>query len=253
MYVYICQDTPESIFTAIYNIYENRHNLPDTRILLEWEPLLMAEYIEVETEREKSEKVVRTLLRKFGEEDTHFLFWTLSSYREEKAEAVYKTIAYGLRHGIKPGHLFDHLADKYVLTAHKLALNARREAQHLKGFLRFQELANGIMYAIATPRNHVLPELMEHFSDRFPAENFMVLDEVRGCIGVHQALGNWFLVMDQEAFERIKMTEVSEKELDYEELFRKFCQTIAIQERRNELLQRNMLPLHFRTHMTEFQ
>ena len=81
----------------------------------------------------------------------------------------------------------------------------------------------------------------------------MVLDEVRGCIGVHQALGNWFLITDPEAFERIKTTEVSEKELDCEELFRKFCHTIAIQERRNEKLQRNMLPLHFRAHMTEFQ
>ena len=252
MYVYICQDSPEGIFTAIYNIFENKHNLPDTRLLLEWEPLLLAEYIEVEADAEKSQKVLRTLFRRFGQEDTHLIFMALASSDPEKAEAVYRTIAYGLAEKVRPGHLFDHLADRYVLYAHKLSLNARRECQHFKGFLRFRELKSGGMYALINPKNNLLPELMEHFLDRFPSENFMILDEVRQQIGIHRSREGWFMTIDPEAFERIKATEVSEMQLYYEELFQKFCKTIAIKERRNEGLQKNLLPLRYRTHMTEF-
>lgn len=252
MYVYICQNSSEGIFTAIYNIYENKHNLPDTRILLEWEPLLMAEYIEVETDAEKSEKVLRTLFRRFGQADTYLIFMAMASPDPEKAESVYRTISYGLANKIQPGHLFDHLADRAILYTHKLALNARRECQHFKGFLRFRELKNGGMYALINPKNDLLPELMEHFSDRFPSEDFLILDEVRNLIGVHKARENWFLTKDPVAFEKIKTTEVSGKQTYYEELFKRFCKTIAIKERGNEDLQKNLLPLRYRTYMTEF-
>ena len=253
MYVYICEDTPEGIFTAIYNIYEDRHNLPDTRLMTQWEPLLLAEYISVKPDTEKSGKVLRTIYRTFGEADVHSLFFALSAPDGEKAEAVYKTIAYGLKNKVSPGHLFDHLADRYVLKTFKLAKNAGRECHHFMGFLRFQELENGILFAAAEPRNHVLAELMEHFSDRFPGENFMILDEGRRLFGVHKAGEKWFLTNDNGISEKIKMTSLSEKEGYYAGLFRHFCKSIAIKERKNTDLQMNMLPLRYRAHMTEFQ
>ena len=253
MYIYICKDTPESIFTAIYNIYEDRHNLPDTRILLDWESILFAEYITVEEDAEKAAKVIRTIHRQFGEEDAYHIFMAVSAPAEDKAEAIYKAVAYGLRNKVKPGHLFDHLADRYVLQTYKLGLNASREAQHLKGFTRFRELENGIMFAPIKPKNNVLPELMEHFSDRFPAENFMVLDEGRQLFGIHKAGERWFLAAEEGVAEQINQAAVSEAEIFYSGLFKHFCKSIAIEARRNTDLQRNLLPLRFRPYMTEFQ
>lgn len=252
MYVYLCKDTPESIFTAIYNIYEDKHNMPDTRLLLEWEPLLLAEYIAVEADADKATKVIRTIHRQFGEHDAHYIFMALSSPSSDKAEAVYRTIVYGLQNKVKPNHLFDHLADRYVLRAHKLGFNANRECQHLKGFLRFRELENGVLFSTIAPKNHILPDLMEHFSDRFPSENFMVLDEGRQVFGIHKAREKWFLASGEGVMERIKMTPVSASEEYYSGLFKHFCKTIAIKERRNTDLQNNMLPLRFRPYMTEF-
>ena len=45
MIVYQCEDSLESIFTAIYNAYEERRDHADTRISLTDELLLFAEYI----------------------------------------------------------------------------------------------------------------------------------------------------------------------------------------------------------------
>ncbi|MBQ7776454.1 MAG: TIGR03915 family putative DNA repair protein [Lachnospiraceae bacterium] len=251
-YVYRCEDTLEGIFTAIYNIYRDRHNLPDTRIALEDEYQLFAEYIWVETEPESAVKVMRTCQEKFGERDYYGLSMALMTQDLEKAQAVYKTIAYGLSAKTQRGHLFDHLTDDYVLKAFKLSATANREAHHWVEFLRFRELENGILYAVIAPKCNVMTELMEHFSDRLPSENFAIFDEKRKLFGIHPYRKQWFLATGDELEEHFQDVKYSAAEEKYAELFRHFCKTIAIKERKNTDLQRNMLPLYFREFMTEF-
>lgn len=251
-YVYQCEDSLEGILTAIYNIYRDRHNLPDTRICLAEEYFLFAEYVFVETDTESAMKVMRTVRERFGEQDLDAICMALASYDTEKAQAVYKTIAYGLEAGPAKGHLFDHLSDDNILKAFKLSNTVSREVHHLYGFVRFQELENGILFSDISPKNHVLAALMEHFADRLPSENFAIFDEGRKLYGIHPARGQWFLVGGEELAETMQDVPVSNAEEKYAELFRHFCERIAIKERKNLDLQRNMLPLYFRKYMTEF-
>ena len=69
MKVYRCEDSLEGIFTAIYNIYEDKCDHSDTGISLTGELFLFAEYIDVTTDITKAMKVVNTLKRRLGEED----------------------------------------------------------------------------------------------------------------------------------------------------------------------------------------
>lgn len=251
-YVYQCEDSLEGIFTAIYNIYRDKHNFPDTRICLEEEYQLFAEYIMVETEAENAVKVMRTCQEHFGERDYYSLCMALMTPDMEKAQAVYKTIAYGLKAKPARGHLFDHLTDDYVLKAFKLSATASREAHHWIEFLRFRELENGILYAVISPKCHVMTEVMEHFSDRLPSENFAVFDEKRKLFGIHPYRQQWFLATGEELEERFQTIAFSVEEEKYAELFRHFCKAIAIKERKNTDLQRSLLPLYFREFMTDF-
>lgn len=251
-YVYRCEDTLEGILTAIYNIYGDRHNFPDTRICIEDEYQLFSEYITVETNSESAGKVMKTLREKFGEQNFYDIYMALASYDSGKAQAVYKTIAYGLKNKPDKGHLFDHLSDDNVLKAFKLSNTVSREIHHLYGFTRFRELENSILFADISPKNHVLVWLMEHFSDRLPSENFAIFDVGRKLYGIHPAKGQWFLVSGEKLAESLQDVPVSEAEERYAELFRHFCKHIAIKDRQNLELQRNMLPLYFREYMTEF-
>lgn len=251
-YIYRCEDSPEGIFTAIYNIYRDRRNLPDTGISLTEEYVLFAEYIPVETDFESAAKVMRTCREKFGEKDFYGLCMALGSYDAEKAQAVYKTIAYGLTAKPAMGHLFDHLSDDYVLKAFKLSNTVCRESHHLLGFTRFRELENGILFADISPKNNVLVSLMEHFADRMPSENFAIFDEGRNLYGIHPAGEQWFLAGGEVLMHKLGEVTVSDNEEQYAALFRHFCKRIAIKERKNLDLQRNMLPLYFREYMTEF-
>ena len=92
MIVYRCEDSLEGIFTAIYNIYEDRCRPEDTRISLTEELLLFARYVPVTVDKQKALKVIHTLKRRFGEEDYRKICFALASPDEEKAQAIYRIL-----------------------------------------------------------------------------------------------------------------------------------------------------------------
>lgn len=256
MRVYQCEDSLEGIFTAIFTAYEEKQNPRDTRISLSEELFLFAEHVSVIPHREKTFKVMNTLKKQFGEEDYLMLCLALSSSHEKKAQAVYQTVAAGLKARCARGHLFDNLADDWVNLAFCLARGANNENQHLRGFLRFQELENGVLFARIGPKNNLLTFLMPHFADRMPLENFMIYDEARGLFGIHPAKKQWYLVREDVEILGFNGTEdwgLSKKEREYQELFRTFCHKMAVEGRENRKLQQNMLPLRFQEYMVEFQ
>lgn len=251
MVVYRCEDSLESIFTAIFLAYEEKRNHEDTMLCLTEDPILFAEDIEVKPDREKTRRVMNTLRQKFGMEDYVSICMALASEDEEKAQAVYRTVVSGLARGCGRGHLFDPLSDKNVFKTFALARSVSTEIGHQKQFLRFQELENGILYSRIGPKQDVLVFLMPHFADRLPIENFVIYDEKRNSFGIHPAGREWYLFRGEEANVPAEL-ELSAQERDYQELFRQFCHTIAIKERKNQKLQRGMLPLRFREYMVEF-
>lgn len=250
MIVYLCEDSLEGVFTAIYRAYEEKRDHTDTVLSLTEEPLLFAEYVKVEPDLERTRKVMNTLRRRFGEEDYLALCQALASEDPDKAQAVYRTVVDGLRRNIGRGHLLDNLADDNVHKAFSLSRGTGREISHLQGFVRFQELENKVLYSVIGPRNNVLTFLMPHFADRLPLENFVIFDDRRNLFGIHPSGRQWYLLRGEEAV--TPALKLSEEERQYQDLFRRFCRTIAIRERRNLELQKSMLPLRFREYMMEF-
>ncbi len=262
LHVYQCEDSIEGVFTAVYRIYEDRNNKEDCRISLDEELYLFAEYIPVSADTERTRKVIRTLLRKFGEDDYLTICYALSSRDSEKADAVYHAVAYGLSHGTPPGRLFEHLSDPFIHKVFSLARAAGNECCHLRGFIRFQEMEEGFLFSRIGPKHNLLTFLMPHFADRFPMEHFVIYDEIRGLFGVHpgrreglhtasyQPEMSWYLVQNGEL--EPGNLRISEREEEYQLLFKHFCQELTIESRRNPNLQRNLLPLRFREYMVEF-
>lgn len=252
MYIYRCEDSLEGIFSAIYRVYADHRAEEEIYIRCDEEFFLFAKDIRVETNAEEAIKVIRTLQRQFGEMDYESLCLALTSPEPDKAQAVYETIRYGLKNKPKCGYLFSHLTDAGVLRAMKLSQNAWRERAHLYGFTRFTELENGILFSVVEPKNNVLTGLMTHFADRLPMENFAIYDKGRKLMGIHPSGAPWFLASGEELKEELADISESTEEEMYAQLFCHFCKTIAIGERRNIALQKNMLPLRFRDFMTEF-
>lgn len=256
MFLYRCEDTLESVFTAIYQVYEEHRAKDEVMLVLDEEPRLFSTEVWVAADRERSGKVARSLCRRFGIEDYERVCLALTSTNPEKAQAVYRTIVSGLTLPERNsyGRLFENLGDTEVCKAFKLSRNAGRECCHLEGFLRFEELEGNVLYARVEPENNLLTFLMAHFSNRFPEEDFLIHDVGRRQMGIHkkkEGLDAWFTV-DMAEMQKQPQLRYSTEEVYYQELFRRFCKEIGIQERENAQLQRSLLPLHFRKYMTEF-
>lgn len=253
----LCEDSLEGIFTGIYEAYALRipHEHISLQIGEEETLMLFTSYRQVAADNEKAKKVSRTLRTRFGEADYYTLCMALSSPALEKAQAVYKTVVYGLS-AKRRGRVLEHLSDNNIRRVMELNRGAVNELLHLKGFLRFQELENGLLHAVIRPKNNILPMLAEHFADRFPGENFIIHDEGRNVYALHPTGKEWFLMEGQEAAagveEEKNVLRLSAEEQHYQELFRHFCHNISIKDRKNLKLQGNMLPLRFRPYMVEF-
>lgn len=254
-YMLICEDSMDGIMTAIYEAYQIKkeeriesHDQIHISVADRQGQLLFMHYVEIETDLIKSQKVAGTLQNKLGQETYYYLCMAMLSNGEDKADSVYHAIVTGLQY--RDPKVLERLYLPYVQNTFSYARYANNELMHLRGFLRFAELEQGILYAKIAPKNNIISHLMEHFKDRLPSEDFVIYDENRKIFGLHPKQKQWYLVSDKE-FDQNSII-YSEEEKEYRELFCHFCHSISIKERENPTLQMTMLPLRFRPNMVEF-
>lgn len=252
----ICEDSLEGIFTAVYDAYALREKHEHIHLLTEAEDnyRLFAVYLHSQPDLVKTNKVIKTLRSRLGNEVYLALCQAAASFYADKAEAVYKTITDGITSG-RGRRTMDDLKNPYVARTHELARRTANEAHKEIEFLRFGELEKGVLYAKIGPENNVMPFIMPHFADRLSPENFLIYDEKRNLFGVHPAGKEWYMVSDAAGAEACVETEPvwSDRELRYRGLFTLFHDAIAIDARRNTRLQQQMVPLRFQSYMVEFR
>lgn len=249
----VCEDSIEGIFTGIYEAYALREGHEHIHIQVGEEDnyRLFASYLYIQPDSVKTGKVAGTLRDRLGEDAFFSICRAAASYnKEEKGEAIYRTVVDGITAG-SGRHVMENLRNPYVARTFELARYTANEAHYETEFIRFQELEQGILYAVIGSKNNVIPFIMPHFSDRLSIENFMIYDENHGLFGVHPAKKDWYLVSEPDGFTKENM-QWSHKENQYRELFSMFHKTIGIKERENKRLQRQMCPLRYQEYMMEF-
>ena len=249
----ICEDSIEGIFTGIYDAYALREGHEHIHIQVgEVDNYrLFADYMYIQPDPVKTDKVAGTLRRRLGEQVYLSICRAAASYnKEEKGDAIYRTVVDGITVG-SGSRVMENLKNPYVAKTFELARYTANEAHYETEFIRFQELEQGILYAVIGPKNGVIPFIMPHFADRLSIENFMVHDENHGLFGVHPAKKEWYLVSEPDGFAKESL-QCSQKEVKYRDLFTIFHKTIGIKERENKRLQRQMCPFRYQDYMMEF-
>lgn len=247
--IYLCEDTPDGIFTAIYDAWAA--HLPLERLSIQVEHLhemqLFADYVYVQTNLDKAVKVARSVSSKIGRQAYDMIYNASLSYEVDKIDAVYRFLKLGFRYGKT---VVDMHGQDAVCRVFELKRNVWNEAHSFREFLRFHGSDEGVLIARIRPKNQVLPILADHFSDRFPEENFVILDETHTMAVFHERRKQWYLApLDKEVLEGIWHRKESE---EYEKLWKSFFRSIAISERTNYKCQRNMCALRYRDYMIEF-
>jgi probable DNA metabolism protein len=146
------------------------------------------------------------------------------------------------------------LSDPEMLAVEKAAGRSRHEAHMHCGVTRFSELSDGSFYAPVKPDCDVLVLISDHFAARFGPMRFAIHDIRRGTAVLHEPGRSCELVEGFRLGEgRGPACEIplSERELEVKMLWRLYFETIAIEERKNPLLQRSHLPKKYWSRLTE--
>jgi probable DNA metabolism protein len=254
-HIYLCDDSIDGIFTAIYQAWSSRYGHANIKIEEKSEGSkysnieLFAEYLPVETDYYLAAKVSDSIRRKISEEAFEMCCRTALSDHPGKADLIYRFLILGFAAGPS---IIEHMSNEVVNCIFKVNKYVNNEAHHLLGFIRFSEQENGLLTSTIHPKNNVLTLVTPHFADRLPEERFLIYDENRKLATLHVPGRQWILAqvpeLEQETLEGITI-----REDEYRDLWKAFYQHICIKERVNLKLQRNNLPLRFREDMTEFQ
>lgn len=249
--VFVCEDSVDGIFTAVYDAWASRLGLRNVSIQAgeSQDRLLFTAYRTVETDHEKAASVADTLRRKMGMEDFQTIYQAALSGDGEKGEDIFRTIVLGLAVW-KRKNITRNLQEPSVLRVFERSRAVENEAHKYRMFVRFREMENGLMCAEIEPENQVLPLLGDHFSDRFPMVNFLIYDHTYGQCLFHQAHCQWAILTGVQPEER-QLCRFSEQEREYARLWKGFVDHIAIQERKNPRCQMNFMPKKYWKYMTE--
>lgn len=247
--VYLCEDTVEGIFTAVYDAWADK--APEGQLSIQcresYVPRLFTDVVVVETDDDKAVKVMRSVKGKLGWKVYGMMYHAALSCEEDKNDAIYHFLKMGFKVG---AGVADMHGKAVVCRMFDLQRGVKNEAHFFREILRFHETGQGALIARIKPKNQVLPFVTEHFSDRFPDERFIILDETHLVASFHTGGKEWFLrkMSEEELGRAWELRDNS----GYEDLWRAFFHAIAIEERKNPKCQRNMCAYRYRDYMVEF-
>ncbi len=244
--VYLCEDSLDGIFSAIYTAWEAGTSHTDVRVKNTSTMSFFEEYVELDTDYELSAKVSNSIIRKLSYELYYYVYCACMSDDAGKASYVYKFLQRAFRIG--PG-VIDMLTDSYTAKICELKRAVSNEACRYREFVRFEELDNGVLAGRIAPTYNIIAMIANHFADRMPCENWIIIDTSRNLSVVHVSGKGYILTTDISEDSLFNTHSYSDDEDNFQSLWKRFFDTIAIKERINPKLQRNLMPLKCRTYM----
>ena len=149
-----------------------------------------------------------------------------------------------------------NFGDADVLEVGKIARKVGHEALYLKQFVRFQKAADDLFFAPVRPIYNALPLTIDHFTDRFADQPWVIYD-LRRKYGYYYDLQTareiTFTDDDRLLGGRLDESLMAEDEQLFQDLWRGYFKAISIKERINLRKQRQDMPVRFWQYLTEKQ
>lgn len=251
MKIFTCENGFEGMMTGIYHAWEWSLQNGKEKVALKREPIrqttLFDEYVHVEPDRKKAEKVARSIRRKISYNAYITVYYATLS-EEDVLDDIYLFLQLGFGVGEKVTSM---LTEPCVMKLMEVRRRVGNEAHYWREFTRFDAIGR-VLVSHLEPKNHVLPLLGSHFKDRMPSEDWMIIDDRRRLALVHPRNQSYYLrTLSEEEWVSLQKTE-QQKDV-YQELWKTFFGAITIAQRENKACQRNHIPLWMRKHATEFR
>lgn len=231
----------EGFLTLVYKVYYEKIGVSE--ILKEKPVSLFEDFLEIETDEDNSNKVLDALKTKFTKQNLETI---LNSFMCDSDDFEVNLLHYIVL-GFKNQNELQNINNFCVFYLRNLQKELFHQVHKMTGFTRFEELDDGTLYAKIDTKYNLLYFLGKHFLKRFNNQKYIIHDIKRElafikneyCVGVQNIA----------SFEEPILSDSEEK---FKKLWSQFFKSISIKSRENYKLQRNVVPLWYRTYMNEF-
>lgn len=207
---------------------------------------------EVMTDAERSTTVYEAIERKISRDDLRRIYRAFLSSDPEKENKLLQYIRLGFKLGAKIDQLH---SDPVVFAVQQCEYKVSIETHRIKGLARFTALRNGasggekeVLYCCLEPDHDILELIADHFSDRLKSDPFIMHDKTRNKAVFAQG-GKWYI----SDFSEKDLPRYGRCEQEYQDLWKKYFETIAIKERTNPACQKRFMPVRYWKNLTELR
>lgn len=252
MIAFYYDDTFEGLLSVVFDAYTLK-KFPDAILGgNDVPPLTISDFHVVTTERHKADRVFAGLGRRLTKTGKNTVLLAFLSEQEQTPTLLFRY----MRKVLDSPHPVDtDFADPDILVVDQLAKKVSGESHLLKGFTRFQKTAEGIYFAVISPRYNTLTLLLPHFKERFAIHRWILYDAKRRY-GFFHDLGKLHEVcLDPALVNDGKLAAhlLAEDEFVFQKAWQTYFTATTITERLNLKLQARCLPRRFWSFMTEMQ
>ena len=233
----------DGLLTVVFARYYEKL-MPDEIVVRDMcQQRLDAEYISIETDIRKARRVFDALIKAVPEAAEN-IFYAFSNPNEDKYMDIFRYIllAFSKKHSVDR-----YLKLNYVRNVLQMRRYASMETHKLHGFVRFAQTRSGVLYSEIAPVNDVLYFVALHFTERLISEAWVIHDVKRKKAAIYDM--KELILADTGGFSNVDLIPGEEQ---FQDLFIGFLKSIAIKERSNPKLQRQLLPNRYRPYMAEF-
>ncbi|HLP05208.1 MAG TPA: TIGR03915 family putative DNA repair protein [Paludibacter sp.] len=253
MTIFHYDKTFEGLLTAVFHAY-NRKTFPEKLLGIdEPEPLFVEDNFTVVTAVEESARVWKALEKKLMPITLNLIRYVWLSELPGSDELIFRYIrkTFDSQHSIET-----NFTDDDVLALRNQARKVDKERMRLIELVRFQKAADGVYFAPVSPDHNTLPLILDHFTDRFADQQWVIYDTKRNY-GYYYDLENISEITfgDTNNFQEGKLDEnlMAADEKQFQELWRGYFKAMTIKERLNPKLHRQHLPQRYWKYLTEKQ
>ncbi len=241
MRIFWTDGSNDAFFTAVFYAWKiaDVHITSASNVQAE----LGAEVCKIVAESDKAERV-RNRLSAMDARIVRDIETALLSCDAEKEDKAYRYIRKIIQNGAKYRYA---KSDPDVLALDDMLRKVTNEAHLFKGFLRFIESKNGVMYAPYAPDHDITCLLMRHFISRMPNIPFVIHDQKRNRAALYSPHRGYILADVSQKPEIV----VSDDEVQLEALWKQYYRAVNIESRPHEKQMKGYMPVRYWKYMPE--
>ena len=243
-YTFIYNDTFVSLMNLI-NILIEKNIKPFNIKNTNYSPNLFDELVKLEISN--NDNILTYVIDKTSSYIFKTLYYVFLSNDENKELIIYYFYINALKYKNK---ILNMRNLKCVQSALKISQYVSGENHKYKGFVRFKELENKILYAEIEPVNNILGVLSKHFKNRIRNEYWIIKDVKRNIVSLYDK--KEVIIVDGDSF-KLFTNNISKEEILIKDLWVQFYNTIGIESRKNDRCRMNFMPKRYWKYITEME